>query len=73
MNVPACVACHGPSAQGVGRIPRLGGLSASYLERRLQQWHDGFDASALHPMPTVGGVLSPHQIAALASYLSFVK
>ncbi len=73
MNIPACVACHGPSAQGVGRIPRLGGLSASYLERRLQQWHDGYDRTAPHPMPTVGGVLSPHQIAALASYLSFIK
>ncbi len=73
MNVPACVACHGPSGQGIGQIPRLGGLSANYLERRLQQWHDGFDHTAAHPMPTVGAVLSQHQIAALASYLSYIK
>ena len=73
MNIPACVACHGPSAQGIGQIPRLGGLSASYLQQRLDQWHDGFDRTALHPMPTVGSVLSSRQIAALASYLSFMK
>ena len=73
MNIPACVACHGPSAQGIAQIPRLSGLSASYLQRRLQQWHDGYDRTAFHPMPTVGKVLSPRQVAALAAYLSFVK
>lgn len=73
LNVPACVACHGPSAQGFAQIPRLGGLSASYLQRRLKQWHEGYDPTALHPMPTVGRVLSSSQIAALASYLSFIK
>lgn len=72
-NVAACVACHGPRAQGIGRIPRLGGLSYSYLQKRLEQWHKGYDAAALHPMPHVAGNLSPEQIAALASYLSFTR
>jgi cytochrome c553 len=72
-NVAACVACHGPRAQGIGQIPRLGGLSYSYLRNRLEQWHDGFDATALHPMPHVASALSSRQIAALASYLSFIK
>ena len=31
-NIAACQACHGPEAQGVREIPRLGGLSYSYLE-----------------------------------------
>ncbi len=72
-NVAACVACHGPRGQGIGGIPRLGGLSYSYLQDRLQQWRDGYDATAMHPMPHVASQLSPNQIAALASYLSFIK
>jgi cytochrome c553 len=72
-NVAACVACHGPRAQGAGEIPRLGGLSYSYLQDRIAQWNEGYDARARWPMPHVASTLSPHQIAALASYLSFVK
>jgi len=70
-NIAACQACHGPEAQGVREIPRLGGLSYSYLKRRLEQWSQGQDAWGI-PMPKVGRSLSPNQIAALASYLSFV-
>jgi cytochrome c553 len=70
-NVVACQACHGPEAQGVRQIPRLGGLSYSYLKNRLEQWSQGYDASAT-PMPKVARSLSPNQIAALASYLSYV-
>jgi cytochrome c553 len=72
-NIVACVACHGPRAQGFAEIPRLGGLSYSYLRKRLEQWHEGYDAAAMHPMPHVAGKLSPQQIAGLASYLSFIK
>lgn len=72
-NVAACVACHGPRAQGIGEIPRLGGLSFSYLQARLDQWRAGFDGGALHPMPHVASQLTPPEIAALASYLSFVR
>ncbi len=72
-NVAACVACHGPRGQGVGEIPRLGGLSYSYLQDRLRQWREGYDAAAKHPMPHVAGQLSSEQIEALASYLSFLK
>ena len=71
-NIVACQACHGPEAQGVREIPRLGGLSYRYLKRRLEQWGNGIDASGM-PMPKAAAPLSPKQIAALASYLSFVK
>ena len=70
-NVVACMACHGPDAQGIRNIPRLGGLSYEYLKRRLEQWGQGFHASAT-PMPKVARSLSPGQIDALASYLSFI-
>jgi cytochrome c553 len=71
-NVVACAACHGPNAQGFEAIPRLGGLSYLYLKRRLDQWNEGFHASAT-PMPLVSRELSASEIEALASYLSFVE
>ena len=70
-NIAACQACHGPEAQGVREIPRLGGLSYSYLKRRLEDWSQGRDTWGTS-MPKVARSLSPNQIAALASYLSFV-
>jgi cytochrome c553 len=72
-NIVACVVCHGPSAEGVGPIPRLGGLAYTYLKRRLEQWGEGYHAAAGPPMPDIAGKLSANQIEALASYLSFVK
>ena len=72
-NIVSCVACHGPNAEGVGEIPRLGGLSYYYLKRRLEQWGEGFNTAAKFPMPRIASSLSPDQIEALASYLSFVK
>jgi cytochrome c553 len=71
-NIAACQACHGPEAQGVREIPRLGGLSYSYLKQRLEQWSEGFDASAT-VMPKVARSLSERQIAAVASFLSFLS
>ena len=72
-NVVSCVACHGPNAEGVGEIPRLGGLSYYYVKRRLEQWSEGFNSAAKFPMPHIASSLSPDQIEALASYLSFVQ
>jgi cytochrome c553 len=72
-NIVACVVCHGPNAEGIERIPRLGGLAASYLKRRLEQWAEGYDAAAPPPMPHIASKLSAGQIDALASYLSFVR
>ena len=72
-NIVACVACHGPNAQGVAAIPRLGGLAYTYLKRRMKEWAIGYHATARHPMPSVARKLSSAQIDALASYLSFVR
>jgi cytochrome c553 len=72
-NIAACVACHGPNAQGFGEIPRLGGLAYTYLKRKLEQWGEGYHATALPPMPRIASKLSRDDIEALASYLSFIK
>jgi len=71
-NIVSCLVCHGPNAEGVREIPRLGGLSYSYLKRRLEQWGEGFHAAA-EPMPRIASTLSPNDIEALASYLSFIE
>jgi cytochrome c553 len=72
-NIVACVACHGPDAEGVRDIPRLGGQSYYYLKRRLKQWGEGYHAAAGPPMPGIASRLSLNDIEALASYLSFVR
>jgi cytochrome c553 len=71
-NIVSCLVCHGPNAKGVREIPRLGGLSYSYLKRRLEQWGEGFHAAA-EPMPRIASTLSPNEIEAIASYLSFIE
>ena len=72
-NVVSCYACHGPNAEGVRDIPRLGGLAYFYLKGRLRHWQEGYHSSPGSPMPMVAGHLGPDEIEALASYLSFVK
>jgi cytochrome c553 len=72
-NVASCLVCHGPNAEGVRDIPRLGGLAYSYLKRRLGQWGEGYHAVGSYPMPRVARSLSPDEIDALASYLSFIR
>jgi cytochrome c553 len=72
-NIVSCVVCHGPNGEGVRDIPRLSGLSYAYLRDRLEQWNEGYHASATYPMPKVARSLSPAEVEALASYLSFVR
>ena len=72
-NIVSCYACHGPNAEGVRDIPRLGGLAYFYLKGRLEQWGQGYHSGTESPMPMVASHLGPNEIEALASYLSFVN
>ena len=72
-NISSCYACHGPNAEGVREIPRLGGLAYFYLKARLEQWGQGYHSGMGTPMPMVARNLGPNEIEALASYLSFVR
>jgi cytochrome c553 len=71
-NVVSCIVCHGPRGEGFEAIPRLGGMSYAYVKSRLEMWAQGYHAAA-HPMPHIARTLSPHEIEALASYVSFLK
>jgi cytochrome c553 len=72
-NIVSCYACHGPNAEGIRDIPRLGGLSYFYLKARLEQWGQGYHSTPGSPMPLVATHLGPDEIEALTSYLSFVR
>ena len=72
-NIVSCAVCHGPDAQGIGAIPRLAGLSYPYLKRRIEEWGEGYHATAAAPMPGIAKKLSISEIDKIASYLSFVK
>lgn len=71
-NIGSCAVCHGPNAEGVRQIPRLGGLGYVYLKERLEQWGQRYHMSAEPPMPQIAKRLPPEAIEPLASYLSFV-
>jgi cytochrome c553 len=72
-NIVSCYACHGPNAEGIRDIPRLGGLAYFYVKARLEQWGQGYHSTPGSPMPMVATHLGPEEIEALTSYLSFVK
>jgi cytochrome c553 len=36
-NIVSCLVCHGPNAEGIRQIPRLGGLAYSYLKKRFRE------------------------------------
>jgi cytochrome c553 len=72
-NIVSCYACHGPNAEGIRDIPRLGGLAYFYIKARFEQWSQGYHSTPGSPMPLVASHLGPDEVEALASYLSFVK
>jgi cytochrome c553 len=73
-NVPACLACHGPEAQGQNEIPRLAGQLFSYTTRTLSNWgkerSQNPTAAIMNP---IAHNLTQSQIAAIAAYVSNLK
>lgn len=72
-NIVSCYACHGPNAEGIRDIPRLGGLAYFYIKVRLERWAHGDHGTPGSPMPLVATHLGADEVEALASYLSFVR
>jgi cytochrome c553 len=66
-NVPACVGCHGPSAQGTDSIPRLAGQYQAYLARQLEAFAAWSRQNATMHANSVN--LTPEQISEVTAYL----
>jgi cytochrome c553 len=74
LNVPACMACHGPDGRGNpgSGYPQLGGQYGDYITAKLKDFHDqkSFgDDDRGKIMPLIAKNLTDQDIAALASYV----
>ena len=67
-QVPACHACHGEQAQGIGAVPRLAGQHRRYLERQLEAFASNLRANEI--MHDNSKNLTAAEISAVAAYLS---
>ncbi len=77
-SVPPCASCHGNDAKGNGAVPRLAGQLDEYTSKKLANWSkergqdvNNPDTSAV--MEPIAHGLTPQQIYAIASYLSFLE
>ena len=74
-GIPACMACHSPSGAGNPgpAYPHVGGQSAWYSARRLQEYRAGTttekDPALFNIMHAVAKPLTDEEIQALASYM----
>ena len=74
-NIPACMACHGPTGAGNPgpAYPHVGGQQSWYTARRLQEYRTGTttvrDAALFNVMSTVAKSLTDEEIQSLSSYM----
>jgi cytochrome c553 len=66
-GVPACAACHGPDAHGVGDFPRLAGQHAQYILKQLASFQSNMRNVAV--MHGVAQNLRVTEMSAVAAYL----
>jgi len=67
-NIPACEACHGEHAEGMGAMPRLAGQHGDYLKKQLEQFRSTLRESEVMHANTKD--MTDSQIEALVSYLA---
>jgi cytochrome c553 len=63
-----CMACHGPTAQGMAAFPRLAGQHQDYLVKQLHVFQET-EGRPGTPMKQITHLLSDHEMEAVASYL----
>ena len=71
-NVPACVACHGPTGAGnfPMKVPALAGQHSAYVVAQLQAYAAGTRTTDPNKMmETVASRLTPAEMQAVASYI----
>jgi cytochrome c553 len=74
LNVPACMACHGPDGRGNpgAEYPQLAGQYGDYVTQKLKDFRDGKswgDDDRAKIMPAVVKNLTDADIAAVSSYV----
>jgi cytochrome c553 len=77
-EVPPCSACHGDDAKGAGEFPRLAGQPDDYVIGQLKNWSKQRGQDPAKPdnsavMAPIAEKLTPHQVAAIAAYVSSLK
>ncbi len=66
-GVPACSACHGPDAHGLGDFPRLASQHAAYITKQLLSFQNTTrDVAVMHAVTTT---LKNAEMTAVATYL----
>jgi cytochrome c553 len=71
-NIPACVSCHGASAEGNQRFPRLAGQHADYLVRQLKVFQRTEERPEGSIMKGVAHSLSDENMKDVAAYLQAI-
>ena len=74
-GIAPCSSCHGPDAEGQGKIPRLAGQLYDYILKRFGSWRKEPRANLASgdtsdAMASIANSLSETQAAAVAAYLS---
>ena len=67
VGVPACAACHGPDAHGIGDFPRLAGQHAQYVLKQLSSFQSSMRNVAV--MHGVAQGLKGEEMVAVAAFL----
>lgn len=72
-GIAGCATCHGPGAYRLG-APGLTKQNAAYIEQQLHDFAQGLRANDMNmPMRTVAGMLTSHEMHALAAAYSSGK
>ncbi len=69
-GVPACVSCHGATAEGAANLPRLGGQFAGYVHTQLKQFGKRERTNDNAVMHSIASQMTELEMAAVAEYLS---
>jgi len=75
-NIPACMACHGPTGRGnePAKFPALRGQQSVYLAKQLNDYASGSRTTGTNEiMPTIAKRLSPEDIRNLSSYVQGMR
>ena len=67
-EVPPCIACHGPHAEGIASFPRLAGQHQDYLVKQLHVFQET-EGRPGTPMKQITHLLKVQEMQAVAGYL----